>query len=64
MTLGEIVQNAVVKSNRNMFPVVNSKTKSLEGIISLDDLRPVMFDQSLYTTLSAERSHGTPRSDH
>jgi len=53
MTLGEIVQNAVVKSNRNMFPVVNSKTKSLEGIISLNDLRPVMFDQSLYTTLSA-----------
>lgn len=53
MTLGEIVQNAVVKSNRNMFPVVNSKTKGLEGIISLNDLRPVMFDQSLYKTLSA-----------
>jgi CIC family chloride channel protein len=53
MTLGDIVQNAVVKSNRNMFPVVNRKTKSLEGIISLNDLRPVMFDKSLYSKVSA-----------
>ena len=53
MTLGDIVQNAVVKSNRNMFPVVNRKTNSLEGIISLNDLRPVMFDKSLYSKVSA-----------
>ncbi|KAA3620814.1 MAG: chloride channel protein [Flavobacterium sp.] len=53
MTLGEIVHQAVVKSKRNIFPVVNKETKSLEGIILLDDLRPVMFDQSLYDELKA-----------
>jgi chloride channel protein, CIC family len=53
MTLGELVQEAVIKSNRNIFPVVNSKTQILEGIILLDDLRPVMFDQSLYQEITA-----------
>ncbi len=53
MTLGEIVREAVVKSNRNIFPVVNSKTQILEGIILLDDLRPVMFEQSLYEEMTA-----------
>lgn len=54
MTLGEIVHQAVVKSKRNIFPVVNKENKTLEGIILLDDLRPVMFDQSLYDELKAE----------
>ncbi len=54
MTLGEIVHQAIVKSNRNIFPVVNEETKELEGIISLDDLRPVMFDQKMYDELKAE----------
>ena len=40
MTLGEIVDQAVVKSNRNIFPVVHQETKALEGIIFLDDLAP------------------------
>ncbi len=53
MTLGEIVHQAVVKSNRNIFPVVNKETAELEGIILLDDLRPIMFDQSLYTEVIA-----------
>lgn len=53
MTLGEIVREAVVKSNRNIFPVVNAKTQILEGIILLDDLRPVMFEQSLYQEITA-----------
>ncbi|PKA83167.1 LOW QUALITY PROTEIN: CIC family chloride channel protein [Ulvibacter sp. MAR_2010_11] len=53
MTLGEIVHEAVVKSNRNIFPVVNKETEELEGIILLDDLRPVMFDQSLYKEVIA-----------
>jgi CIC family chloride channel protein len=53
MTLGEIVHNAIVKSNRNIFPVVNQETNSLEGIILLDDLRPVMFDQTLYDEVKA-----------
>jgi len=53
MTLGEIVKQAIVKSNRNLFPVVNPDTNILEGIILLDDLRPVMFDQSLYAEIIA-----------
>ncbi len=53
MTLGELVQEAVVKSKRNLFPVVNRENQQLEGIISLDDLRPVMFDQSLYSEVTA-----------
>tara|TARA_R110002124_G_scaffold17532_2_gene73114 strand:+ start:108468 stop:110264 length:1797 start_codon:yes stop_codon:yes gene_type:complete len=53
MTLGEIVHSAVVKSNRNIFPVVNKETEALEGIILLDDLRPIMFDQSLYKEVTA-----------
>ena len=53
MTLGEIVHEAVVKSNRNIFPVINSKSEKLEGIILLDDIRPIMFDQNLYNEVMA-----------
>ena len=53
MTLGEIVHQAVVKSNRNIFPVINPKNKTLEGVILLDDIRPIMFDQSLYNEVKA-----------
>ncbi len=53
MTLEEMIQNAVIKSNRNIYPVVKSDTKKLQGIILLDDLRPIMFDQSLYRNVVA-----------
>ena len=48
MNLGKIVHTAVIKSNRNIFPVVKAKTNELVGVILLDDLRPIMFDQDLY----------------
>jgi len=54
MTLGEIVTDAVVKSNRNIFPVLSKESKKLLGIILLDDLRPIMFDKTLYETVFAE----------
>lgn len=60
MTLGEIVHNAVIKSNRNIFPVIHKETKELQGIILLDDLRPVMFDQSLYTKITARELMKNP----
>lgn len=60
MTLGEIVKKAVVKSNRNIFPVIDKESSQLEGIILLDDLRPVMFDQSLYHVLTAEQLMKNP----
>ena len=53
MNLGEIVSEAVIKSNRNIFPVIHEKNQSLEGIILLDDIRPIMFDQALYNEVLA-----------
>ncbi len=52
MTLGEIVQNGVIKSSRNLFPVVDSKNQFL-GIILLDDIRGIMFEEALYTNITA-----------
>ncbi len=48
MDLGEMVHEAVVKSSRNIFPVIDRKDGSLMGIVLLDDIRPIMFDQTLY----------------
>ncbi|EGV43698.1 chloride channel protein [Bizionia argentinensis JUB59] len=60
MTLGDIVHNAVVKSNRNIFPVIDDKTKMLVGIILLDDIRPIMFDQTLYDEVLAKEIMQNP----
>lgn len=54
MTLGDIVHKAVIKSNRNIFPVIDPKDDSLRGVILLDDIRPVMFNQELYNEIKAE----------
>ena len=60
MKLGEIIDNAVVKSKRNIYPVVNRKTDKLEGILLLDDLRPIMFNQSLYNEVTARELMQNP----
>lgn len=60
MNLGEIVKTAVIKSKRNIFPVVDPKTQELTGILLLDDLRPVMFDQSLYDSITARELMQNP----
>ncbi|MFS4466449.1 chloride channel protein [Maribacter sp. 2210JD10-5] len=52
-TLGDMLHGAVAKSTRNIFPVVD-KSKSLVGIILLDDIREFMFDTSLYKTTKVE----------
>ncbi|SNS52494.1 chloride channel protein, CIC family [Ekhidna lutea] len=41
-TLNDLV-SLVMKSKRNIFPVVNDQ-KELEGIVTLDDIREMMFD--------------------
>lgn len=51
MTLGDIIYGAVVKSNRNIFPVLDKNGRVLVGILLLDDIRDVMFKQELYKTL-------------
>jgi len=53
MSLGEIVTHCIVKSNRNIFPVVTPDSGQLLGIILLDDLRPVMFERQLYLEITA-----------
>ena len=50
MTLGEVIRKGVVKSSRNIFPVVD-EDNNFKGILLLDDLRPVMFNQKLYDEL-------------
>ena len=52
MNLGDIVQHAVIKSSRNHFPVVNDDGEFL-GILLLDDIRSIMFEQRLYTKVKA-----------
>ena len=46
-TLGDIIHNGVIKSSRNLFPVID-ENEHIVGIILLDDIRPVMFNQALY----------------
>jgi CIC family chloride channel protein len=53
MSLGEMLHYGVSKSSRNLFPVVDDENR-LVGIILLDDVRTVMFDQSLYKSTSVE----------
>ncbi|TMM29662.1 chloride channel protein [Polaribacter aestuariivivens] len=53
MTFGEMLKKSVAKSKRNIFPVLDEEKRFL-GIVLLDDIRPMMFDQSQYevTTVS------------
>ncbi len=53
MTLREILTTAVTKSNRNIFPVLNENNEFL-GIILLDDIRPILFDEKLYDKLTVQ----------
>lgn len=47
MNLGDVIREGVVKSSRNIFPVTD-ENNNFKGIILLDDLRPIMFEQKLY----------------
>ncbi|MBF8149839.1 chloride channel protein [Winogradskyella sp. F6397] len=53
MSLGDMLKQGVSKSSRNLFPVVDGYQR-LVGIILLDDIRTIMFDQSLYESTSVE----------
>ncbi len=44
--LGDLVKT-IKDSHRNIFPVVDSDGK-FKGIVKMDDIRHIMFDQSLY----------------
>lgn len=47
--LDDLIQ-IISKSNRNLFPVLDEEGVFL-GIVTLNDVRPVMFDRSKYETL-------------
>jgi CIC family chloride channel protein len=47
-TLGDMVK-IIAHSNRNLFPVVD-EFNIMEGVVSLDDVREIMFQQELYET--------------
>ncbi|MDR1414362.1 MAG: chloride channel protein [Odoribacteraceae bacterium] len=47
-TLGDLVK-VVSRSSRNLFPVLD-KEKHLLGIVLLDDIRKIMFNQEMYAT--------------
>lgn len=51
MNLEQIVNEGVIKSNRNIFPVVD-ENHIFKGIILLDDIRTIMFDKSLYQEMT------------
>jgi CIC family chloride channel protein len=60
MFLGEMLENAVSKSNRNIFPVVNDQREFI-GIVLLDDIRTIMFDASLHEKVRvSELMHAAP----
>ena len=59
MSLGDMLHLGVAKSNRNLFPVVDDDDL-LVGVILLDHIRDVMFDQSLYKTTSVETFMNNP----
>jgi len=47
MNLGDVIHQGVVKSSRNIFPVIDENRKFM-GIILLDDIRSIMFNEKLY----------------
>lgn len=48
MSLGELVKE-VRQSKRNLFPVLD-ENHELKGVLTLDDIRGIMFDHTLYET--------------
>ncbi|MAU14885.1 MAG: chloride channel protein [Muricauda sp.] len=62
MTLDDILHKVVTKSKRNIFPVISEENGSLLGIILMDDIRPIMFDESLYEKVVATDIMQTPPS--
>lgn len=57
-TLGDLVK-VVSRSSRNIFPVIGSKEELL-GIVLLDDIRKIMFNQDLYATTYVRDYMTTP----
>lgn len=59
MTLGELVQ-VVGRAKRNLFPVVSPDEGRLMGVVSLDDIRNIMFRPELYDRYLVEQVMVSP----
>ena len=60
MSLGEMVYNVITRSHRNLFPVIDNDQHFI-GMISLDDIRQIMFNQEMYeTTFVRDLMHKAP----
>lgn len=60
MKLKKMLKVAVVKSNRNLFPVLNEKDEFL-GIVLLDDIRNIMFDKKMHKKVKVrDLMHNAP----
>jgi CIC family chloride channel protein len=59
MTLGELVK-VISNSNRNIFPVVNKKTRKFIGVVSLDEVRNIMFQPRLYNRFTVRKLMNIP----
>lgn len=60
MKLGKMLKEAVTKSSRNIFPVVDENENFL-GIVLLDDIRDLMFNKKLYKkTYVTNYMHAAP----
>lgn len=53
MSLKTMLHQAVAKSKRNLFPVLNDDNE-LVGVLTLDDIREKMFDEELQESLLVE----------
>ena len=58
-TLGQLVK-VISKSNRNLFPVVNPKTQRFVGVVSLDEVRNIMFRPELYDRYTVQELMNMP----
>ncbi|HQU95948.1 MAG: chloride channel protein [Saprospiraceae bacterium] len=60
MTLREMLFSAVEQSTRNIYPVLD-ENKQFLGVVTLDDIRTIMFDQSQYDIVYvSELMHSAP----
>ncbi|MDQ1297132.1 MAG: chloride channel protein family [Bacteroidota bacterium] len=59
-TLGDLVK-VISKSKRNLYPVVD-EYNILEGVVSLDEVREIMFNQELYETVTVRDLMNIPPS--
>ena len=57
-TLGDLVKK-ISKSKRNIFPVTTSDNVFV-GVVSLDDIRPIMFDTEIYESVSVKELMNVP----